>query len=340
MKFQKINGLILIDTTLDMQEATQKCLEIAEKIVAVLDDGEIYKKYLPIRQKYFANAGTSPELDPHLKKIALENRELLNRVQLLRDEINSTESLENYVINAITKMQVKVLPKTKPGHYISVEESCSALLASLESRNESASIFRDQISKENNTLLERTSSLQLNANEELKKIHNHHIEIDHAYRQKENTIKQRLDALNNQIEATQRKVDDVEESNADLEDSMARKNSQAEALGIKLNESELKNRDARSRCEELRKQASLLMSELESKTKEIEYLQTKQRFGVQDPDYEDIDDLRAIEAEIESLERDNARLTLEIKKRRLAGVQQSSQDMDNEPTKLTTNLGF
>ena len=84
-----------------------RCLDLAEAILKVLDGGQVFKRYSNVKEKIFRTMPSNLELDPHLKKIALENRELHRKLEETRESLKNTESLESYVISEISK----IIPK-------------------------------------------------------------------------------------------------------------------------------------------------------------------------------------------------------------------------------------
>lgn len=319
-----------------MRDATQQCLDIAEKIIAVLDGGEIYKKYAKLKEKYFSSSSMSPELDPHLKKIALENRELSNKLENLKELIQNSDTLENYVISQFQAMQSKAVPNATMPAQLSIEEAAEALYQAIESRIESNTIVRQRITAENTELREKISSQRAQIEDDIKKLTDRHLESDHDFRKRREDVKNKISEIEAQVAKLKDDVIEIEEDNASLEDSLSAKDHQKDSTKSELQALQRRQGIATTRCEDLRNSASLLSSELEAKIKEIELLQAKQRFGVQDVDPEDIEELKMVEAEIKALEAENSRLSLELKKQRLSGVSLEQ----SEPTKLSSFIGL
>ena len=300
-----------------MQENISQCLELAEKIVGVLDGGEVYKKYNRIKQKIFNNSHQSLELDPHLKKIALENRDLQRQRDELRESLQNSNTLDNYIINGLMKIQSKVVPNSAIIDPDSIEDAIASLQKAIESKLEANSSIREQYTRSNTQLREKISSLTSSTNEQLDRIKNRHIEQDHKYRLKAQEVDQQLAELNAEIEKTQSQLTELEDENNQISSELHTIDSKSSSLKRQLSEAEKRNSIALSRYNDLQNTAKLLSTELETKIGEIKMIHAQQRFNTIDIEESDIDELEAIEAEYEQLQKEHKRLSDEIKKQRL-----------------------
>lgn len=319
-----------------MQENTQQCLELAEKIVAVLDGGEVFKKYNRIKQKIFSNSPQNLELDPHLKKIALENRDLQRQLEELKDSLKNSDSLENYLINGLFKIQTKVVPNSTTITPLTVEDALHSLEKAVESKLEANASIREQYTRSNTQLREKISALMSSTNEQLEKIKNRHIEQDHQYRSKAQEVDKQIADIDAEIEKLQSQLGEVEEENGSITTEIHKIDSKASSLKRLLADAEKKNGIAESRYKDLQSTATLLSTELETKINEIKMLHAQQRFNTVDIEEADIDELETVEAELEQLQAEHKRLSTEIKKQRLTlvGIE------NNEVTKLSTISKF
>ena len=318
-----------------MSESTMRCLDLAEAILKVLDGGQVFKRYANVKEKIFRTMPSNLELDPHLKKIALENRELHRKLEETRESLKNTESLESYVISEISKIQHKVLPKSDIDTHLSIDESIDALQKIIDSRIESNSFIRNNLTLENNSLREKISSLKSSVNAELESIRSNHIELDHRYRSKSAKVEKHLKELEDEISSIKDELDKVEEENADMESSLSVKASEQKTKQTSLDDVESRARSEEARLMEFRRTADRLSIELETRTKEVLRKKAMQRFSSADPDPEELEELIMLENENETLEKENRALSQELKKRRLA-----ISTADSDVTKLSTLSGF
>ena len=319
-----------------MAESTIRCLDLAEAILKVLDGGQVFKRYMTVKQKIFRTMPSNLELDPHLKKIALENRELHRKLEESRESLKNTESLVSYVISEISKIQRKVLPKSDFDPHLSIEESIDALQKIIDSRIESNSFIRNNLTCENNSLREKISSFKSSVNAELETIRNNHIELDHKYRSKSAKVEQHLKELEDEINSLSEELNRVEEENADMESSLSVKATEQKAKQSSLDDVEKRAKLEENRLLEFRKTADRLSTELETRTKDVLRKKAMQRFSSTDPDPEELEELIMLENENETLEKENKSLSQELKRRRLA----ISSAENAEVTKLSTISGF
>lgn len=319
-----------------MSESLCRCLDLAEKIVAVLDGGEVHKKYLRLKEKIFRTVPQNLELDPHLKKIALENRELHRKLEDARESLKNTDSLETYVINEISKIQKKVLPKSIIDSGESIEDSIDQLQKIIDSKIESNSYIRNNLTLENNSLREKISSFTSSVNAELESIQSNHIELDHKHRTKAAKVENHLKELEKEIQEITEQLEHVEEENADMESSLSAKESEQNAKQAALNEVQKRSLSESARLEQFRQTADRLSTELETRRNDILRKQASQRFSAQDPDPEDLEELVMLQNETETLEKENRALSQELKRKRLSLAGIDSSDV----TKLTSISGL
>ncbi|EAY14384.1 hypothetical protein TVAG_255760 [Trichomonas vaginalis G3] len=319
-----------------MQENTLQCLDLAEKIIAVLDGGEVFKKYSRIKQKIYNNSPHNLDLDPHLKKIALENRDLQKQLEELRDSLKNSDTLENYIISGLQKIQAKVVPNSTDQECTTIDEALQSLGRAIDSKLEANASIREQYTRSNTQLREKISTLMATTNEQLDKITNRHIEQDHQFRAKSEEIDAQIQELNSEIEEVNTKLKEITDQNNDILLDIKKVSSQASSLNKQLSEADKKNKIAMTRYKDLQSTAELLSTELETKTREIKMIRAQQRFNTMDVDEADIEELELIEAALAQLEEEHKKLELELKKRRLA----ATGTENSEVTKLSTISQF
>ena len=301
---------------MELDDAEQKCLEVAEKIVACLNDGEILKRYLAIKQKIYQTNSPSPQLSPHLKKVALDNRELKNELETLRRNIRDTTELEPYILSNLAHLQLKVLPEFQPNAN-SIAEACDALQKVVDAKTESNNIIRQKMTDDNAVLRDKISTMTVAANEELKQSRQRLLDADHKFRMKQRELQAQIEQIAQQIETEERKRTYYEEESAGIESSMEEKETVAKALMAQLKEAEKRSDVAEKRTNDLKRQAERYRRQLENIERDIDGQRATQRFGVADVDDEELSELRDIEAEVARLIKENERLSLDLKKKRL-----------------------
>jgi chromosome segregation ATPase len=295
-------------------DPTAKCLDVAEKVIGCLNDGEILRRYLTIKKRIYESRPA--QLSPHLKRIALEKRELTNQLEGLRKSFANAATLESWILAQLEFMQKKVLPDSA-FQRDSVDSACASLLQVVEAKAESNNVIRQRLTDENTTLRDRISSLKAATNEELQLSRKRLLDLDHKFRGKRQRIQATLTQCQSDIEKQVADHTEVEEESKQITASMDAKQIVAKELMTKLSDLEKKKALEDLRLRDLKRQCDRLRSENEAKEREIESQRAAQRFGVADADDRELVDLRTLEAEVAKLIQDNERLSLEVKKKRL-----------------------
>jgi len=308
-----------------MDFAEQKVLELSEKILSALGDGSIYMKYLKIKEKAVSMSPGRVNLDVHLKRLALENRELNRKIAEVKATENSNETLENYVIGSLVQMRKDTLPDAKVPPPISLNDACEALIAIIDAKSESNMLLRQKYTNENSILRDKISNIQKSSTEELQKIHQRHIDIDHKSRAHQKKITDSYTRLTEEMKNLIVQIENIEEENAGIEDSINSYENQAKVLAQRLSEAESKRGMTKSRLIGLQKKANLLRSDFENKSQLIESKRAAQRFGTSDADPKEVEELKDLEAKIAKLAEENELMQLELKKKKLSSS-------DNETT--------
>lgn len=298
------------------EDPEAKCLEVAERIIGCLNDGEILKRYLSIKQRIYQTQTQSPQLSPHLKRVALENRELSNQVEQLRQSLSTSQNLSEFVITQMEQLQKRILPEANI-HAESFEEACSSLLQVVEAKSTSNNIIRQRVTDENAQLRDKISTMTAAANDELKLLRQKMLDSDHKFRMKQRDVQSQIDSINAEIESENEQISEFEEEMSNTESTMNEKQTIAKSLMSKLNSIERKSSVAEKRRNDLKRQAERMRRELETLERDIGGQRAVQRFGVADADEGELAQLREIEEEVAHLIKDNERLELELKKKKL-----------------------
>lgn len=303
---------------MESEDPEAKCLEVAERIIGCLNDGEILKRYLSIKQRIYQTQTQSPQLSPHLKRVALENRELTNELEQCRASLSTTQTLSDFVISQMEQLQKRILPNA--GDRIdssSFEKACESLLEVVEAKSASNNFVRQRLTDENAQLRDKLSTMTAAANDELKLLRQKMLDSDHKFRTKQRETMNELDTINKEIESDVQQISEYEEEMATTENTMNEKQTIAKGLMSKLNGAERKSSVAEKRRNDLKRQADRMRRELETIEREIGTQRAAQRFGVCDADECELAQLREIEEEVAQLIKDNERLELDLKKKKL-----------------------
>jgi hypothetical protein len=78
------------------EDPVGKCLDLAEKIIGCLNEGEILRRYLTVKKKIYESR--PPSLSPHLKRLALEKRDLTQQLASIRIAHSGAGTLDAYVL--------------------------------------------------------------------------------------------------------------------------------------------------------------------------------------------------------------------------------------------------
>jgi chromosome segregation ATPase len=295
------------------QVAVAKCLDVAEKVIGCLNDGASLRRYLAIKKRI--SESRAPQLSPHLKRIALEKRELTNQLESLRKLFADATTLESWVLVQLEFLQKKVLHESAfQGD--SIDGACESLFQVIEAKSESNTVIRQRLTDENTTVRDRISSLRSMTDEELQLSQKRVLELNHTFRGKQQRLQATVAQCRSDIEKQIIDDTEVEEGNSQIIAEMDEKQIIAKELMTKLSELEKKKTIEDLRLRDLKRQFDRLRSENEAKEREIENQRAAQRFGVADSDDRELVELRRLEVEVAQLIQDNERMSLEIKKKR------------------------
>ena len=313
---------------MDLEDPEQKCLEVAEKIIACLNDGEILKRYLAIKQKIYQTNSPSPQLSPHLKRVALENRELANEVDRLRRTISEARELEPWVLANLVALQTKVLPEFQPSNG-SIDEACEALQKVVDAKTESNNIIRQKMTDDNGILRDKISTMTAAANDELKQSRQRLLDADHKFRMSQKEIVNQIAQVNEAVEEKERKTTDCDEENASIEEAIEEKETVAKSLMVRIKDAERRSAVAEKRATDLKRQADRYRRQVEAIERDIEGQRAAQRFGVADVDEHELARLREVEDEVAQLIKETEKLSLNLKKRKLMSGNMSVTELSS-----------
>ena len=293
-----------------------KCLEVAERIIGCLNDGQILKRFQGIKRHIFDSNRQIPDIQGHLKAVVLENRELSRRLEELKEDRRTNRRLDEYALSIINQ-RIKETSPNPQSPQETIDAAVDNLLAVIDAREKASTIKRQQLTDENAVLRDKISKTEAVCNEEIKESRQRRLENDHKSRQRQKVIQQQISQLRTKIEQQSNKFDDVAEENQEIKNSMQEKKIVAEKLMEKLQDAEKKKEIDQKRLNDLRYQLERAETQVKAKEREIDAKRATQRFGIGDVSEAELEVIRSLETEISALYQENQAISLELKRRRL-----------------------
>ena len=297
-------------------EPEAKCLEVAEKIIACLNDGSIIGRFQNIKKNIFSKSNSNPDINSHLKQLSYENIELTKKLNELKNQAYSNQSLEEYTLDILNNHISTTSPKQYP-HQTSIDDACSALIDVFEARTKANTLIRQQLTDENSVLRDNISKADAAANEELKEYRQRRLDNDHRFRKNQKDISNQIAQIRSSIEKKCAHYDDIIEENAEIEKEMADKGNIAKELMEKLHEAEVRHDTAQQRMNDLKYGLDKIENQVKSKIREIEAYRASQKFGIDNATENELEIICQLEEQISELYQENQSLSLELKKRKL-----------------------
>lgn len=305
---------------MEVSTPQSECLKVAEKILFCLNDTSIQERYLSIKNQIFLRNPQGPELIKHLRKLAIANRNYQNQLEEVKSMAETSDDLTNWMTSQLYALQLKILPvsKTKWPKAIVLEDAYKGIIEVLEAKHKSNEIKRQRLTDENTTYTDKISTLNLAANDDIKKAHKRILENDHRFRQYKKQVEEKLEEIRQEIKELQVKLDDTIDENQHISDSIATKESAGQQLELSFAHLEKKLNSSKKRYKGLKNQVELLQAEIDSRTRDIEAQRAIQRFGIKGADPDELDHLKQIEEQVAMYIETNQQLSLELKKKRLS----------------------
>lgn len=300
----------------DSFDPESKCLEVAEKIIGCLNEGEILKRFQEIKRNIIAQSQSIPDIQSHLKAVVLENREISKKLEELKSKIESNSNLSDYCLSVLNEFISTTCPNPRPPD-TNIDEAISNLLDILDAREKASSLKRKQFTDENASLRDKISKIEAVTNEEIKRLRQRMLENDHRSRQNQKQMQSQIAKIRAKVEQQSIKLDDLIEENQEIEKSMEEKKNIAESLLSRLQEAERKHEIDQKQLENLHFQLERAENLVKAKEREIQAKRATQRFGIGDANEADLETIRSLEDEISSLYQENQELSLELKKKKL-----------------------
>lgn len=279
----------------------KRCLEVAEKIIACLNDGAIIERFQSIKKNIFANYGNqnSSNIQSHLKKVSYENIELSNRLSELQQKAieRSQQDLNSYSISVLNDYINLVSPK--PYNRVdSIETASSLLVDILDAKTEANSLIRTKLNDENISLRDKISRAEAVANEEIKESNKRRLETSNSAKKRQDLLNTEMSKIRTKVQQQHSRYDDLIEANNDIDASMREKSDEPKVLTAKLQETEQRKAVAEKRLKSLLFNFEKIENQTKAKEREIESKRATQRFGINDITETDLAIIRQLEQEI------------------------------------------
>lgn len=300
----------------DSFDPESKCLEVAEKIIGCLNEGEILKRFQEIKRNIIAQSQSIPDIKAHLKAVVLENREISKKLEELKSKNRSNSNLSDYCLSVLNEYITKTCPNPRPLE-TNIDDAISYLMDILDAREKASSVKRKQFTDENASLRDKISKIEAVTNEEIKRLRQKMLENDHRSRQNQKQLQTQIAKIRAKVEQQSIKLDDLNEENQEIEKSMQEKKNIAESLLNRLQEAERRRTIDQKQLENLHFQLERAENLVKTKEIEIQSKRATQRFGIGDANEADLETIRNLEEEISNLYQQNQELSLELKKKKL-----------------------
>jgi hypothetical protein len=299
------------------EAAIAKCLNVAEKIINCLNDDDILQRYLALKKRI--SESRPRQLSPHLKRVALEKRELTHQLELLRTSRAPATNLEKWLLSEISVLHRKVLPDSEVPA-ASFESACESLLRVVEAKAESNGIIRQRLTDENAGLRDKISSLKAMMKEELRLSRQRILDTDFRFRTAQKEIEQKIEECHGEVARWGDDRDGVVAENTGIVRSISEAGRSLKEFRLKLKDVAVRKGVADLRLNNLKRQSERLQTENSAKGREIESRRASQRFGITDISKRDLADLQRLEEEVAARVRESEKLALDLRKKRLVAA--------------------
>lgn len=299
-----------------MNGAIAQCLYLAEQIIRTLDDGAVFQKYETLKNRLISTQPSTHDLSKHIKKLSLENRRLTTQAEELRASLESNDNLSDFMFQKLEQLRAFVIPKAKIPRVHDFYESCISLPQIIDTKERTHRMFRERITEENTQLRLKKTNLQLMEQKELKNL--------------QESLRDKQQAYDNWLSQAKAKIEELQSDITDLEEEQKTLDEQNEILGNKLKEkvmscknaarslkhAERKLQEAVDRQQSLKIAASKSTTELQKILEAIDQRKAVQRFGVQNPDREELMKIQELESTVDILLQQRTKLVAKLKRQK------------------------
>jgi chromosome segregation ATPase len=312
------------------QDPQMRCLALAEKIISSLNDPELVQRYFNLKAKLFAGRPESPPVSPSQSEEIPTDRayafyqSLAQENQKLREEIATlsarkpdfSDAPENESLAAkLRDLQRRILPTHNLPPKGDAVQELDSLRKVVDAKIESLNFIREKLRAQNQQLTNDYREIEQQSN----------LRIASA-REKEETERQAIEAQQNELSAqysqAQRDLEEATEQlqaaaeeNARLRQKHSDTAALLESIEAEYQETERQIEQMESESEALVETIEQLRTDVSRKTKELNALQTLQKYRVDVAgDFEIADEIQRLSQRAEELRAENTQMTFELKR--------------------------
>ena len=310
------------------QDPQSRCLALAEKIISSLNDPELVERYFNLKAKLLANVPpSSPTRHEELNtdKAYAFYQSLAQENQKLKDEIAKLSAAkpdfksdpENESIAAkLRDLQRTILPNHNLPPKGDAVQELESLRKVVDAKLDSLNFVREKLRAQNQRLnsdfkeIERTLNAKNEAAREKEETERQDIE------RQERELALELSEAQRRLEEAKAKLQTTLDENARLRQQHSDTTAVLEGIEREEKETEQRIEDMEAQSENLFEEIEELKMELSKKTKELNALQTLQKFGVEvdGGEIEISDEIARLTKRAETLRAENAQMSFELKR--------------------------
>lgn len=310
------------------QDPQTRCLALAEKIISSLNDPELVQRYFNLKTKLMANRPPqSPSVQQELntdkayafyQSLAQENEKLKTEIAKLSSaKPDFREAPENESIAVkLRDLQRAILPNQNLPPKGDAVQELDSLRKVVEAKLDSLNFVREKLRAQNQRLnndfkeIERTMNAKIESAREKEEAERAEIESQ------EKALASELARAKQTLESTRERLQAAKEENARLRQHHSDTTALLESIEKEERETEERIEQMESESEVLFEEIEGLKVELSKKQRELNALQTLQKFGVEvsGDDTEISEEIERLTRKAEALRAENAQLTFELKR--------------------------
>lgn len=198
--------------------STSKCLEVAEKILSVLEDKSVYQRYLQAKKKLNSTQYNS---------FSQLNAELSRNMQEVQSRKTNT-SVSSYVIKELHTIQMQILPNTADLLHDTVEESIASLLSVIGTKITSHQFLKQKLTNENKKLKEAISQIKEVSLNDIQEGRKQRISNDESWSQRKSRLIELEKAAQNEKAKIKKQIEKTKSENGDMRVEVAKINLEIE----------------------------------------------------------------------------------------------------------------
>ncbi|KAH0792923.1 myosin-2 heavy chain [Histomonas meleagridis] len=329
------------DISENSEDPQHKCLILAEKIIASLDDKDLVQRYFNLKKKIFDSQPKSAPVSQvyehrinadkaysFYQSLSQENQRLKDEISRLSSQTpNFSDSPDNEpIIEQLRQLESKILPTHSIPRSDTAVQEFESLKKVIEAKFDSLNFVRDKLRTENKRLKSEYRILSRELSSRIE-----------AAKAKEESERSKIEAmkelLNNELIESQRILENLVSKHQSLkEENTNLRNKYNDTVAL-VDRIQKESSDLKIQIKQMEEESDSLCDEIESlktqlsiKTKELNALQALQKFGVKaGNDFDIAEEIQRLTERAETLKAENAQMEYELK--RIAKRQQSSMTM-------------